>query len=76
MYGRFKEAVDGSVVWDDIDEKTFTSFWQYVYTGNYDIPEPLITTDQDQKETDKLNALEPPPPLPEPEPELPADDDH
>lgn len=44
VQGRFREAIDCSVVWDDIDERTFTGFWQYVYTGDYDTPEPLITT--------------------------------
>lgn len=32
------------MVWDDIDERTFTSFWQYVYIGDYDAPEELMTT--------------------------------
>lgn len=26
--------------WEDIDGRTFASFWEYAYTGNYDIPEP------------------------------------
>lgn len=39
MNGNFREAGDSCVVWDDVDEVTFTSFWQYVYTGDYDIPE-------------------------------------
>lgn len=43
VYGRFKEAMDCSVEWDEIDERTFVSFWQYVYTGEYDTPEPLPT---------------------------------
>lgn len=41
--GDFKEAVDGSVEWDDIDELTFTSFWQFAYAGNYDVPDELLT---------------------------------
>ncbi|KAK4156968.1 hypothetical protein C8A00DRAFT_40656 [Chaetomidium leptoderma] len=44
VYGKFKEATDCSVEWDEIDEKTFVSFWQYVYTGDYDTPKPLSTT--------------------------------
>ena len=40
--GDFKEAIDGSVEWDDIDELTFSSFWQFAYTGNYDVPDELL----------------------------------
>ncbi|KAJ3453996.1 hypothetical protein MRS44_018628 [Fusarium solani] len=39
--GGFKESNDFCVEWDDIDETTFTSFWQFVYTGDYDTPEPM-----------------------------------
>ncbi|SPO06557.1 uncharacterized protein DNG_09247 [Cephalotrichum gorgonifer] len=35
---RLKEAADGTVLWDDVDEHTFTSFWQYAYTGSYETP--------------------------------------
>jgi hypothetical protein len=35
--------MDCFVEWDKIDERTFISFWQYVYTGEYDTPEPLPT---------------------------------
>ncbi|KAI7910677.1 hypothetical protein M0657_011289 [Pyricularia oryzae] len=33
----FKEAKYGFVTWDDIDERTFLSFWDYVYirTGGW-----------------------------------------
>ena len=41
--GIFKEAVDRCVEWDDIDEHTFHSFWQYAYSGDYDIPSNLLT---------------------------------
>ena len=41
--GDFKEAVDGAVEWDDIDELTFSSFWQFAYAGNYNLPDELLT---------------------------------
>lgn len=41
--GDFKEAIDGSVEWDDIEESTFSSFWQFAYAGNYDVPDELLT---------------------------------
>ena len=64
VYGRFKEAMDCSVEWDEIDERTFISFWQYVYTGEYDTPEPLPTitsntvasSNHDHLEADELDA--------------------
>ncbi|KAL5611111.1 hypothetical protein FOBRF1_007228 [Fusarium oxysporum] len=39
--GLFRESSERSVKWDDIDEIVFNSFWQFVYTGKYDTPEPL-----------------------------------
>lgn len=33
--GKFKESIEFCVEWDDIDETTFTSFWQFMYTQNY-----------------------------------------
>ncbi|MBE3041962.1 BTB/POZ domain-containing protein [Candidatus Bathyarchaeota archaeon] len=39
--GDFKEAVYRCVEWDDIDEHTFHSFWQYAYSGDYDVPDDL-----------------------------------
>jgi len=41
--GQFKEATAGCAILPDFDPKTFTSFWQYVYTGNYADPEPSFT---------------------------------
>lgn len=80
VYGEFKEAYDCFVEWDDIDERTFTSFWQFVYTGDYDVPEsptmnvPSISTDpvdtQDEtiaKPPDSKLAEEPGPKEPAPE---------
>ncbi|KAM0541904.1 hypothetical protein ACHAPJ_013050 [Fusarium lateritium] len=36
--GGFKESAELSVKWDDVDETTFSSFWQFVYTDDYDTP--------------------------------------
>ncbi|KAL5903066.1 hypothetical protein ACKVV7_011374 [Pyricularia oryzae] len=47
VHGEFKEAKDGFVTWDDIDERTFLSFWDYVYTGDYDDPEPVVGAEED-----------------------------
>ena len=70
--------------WDEIDERTFISFWQFVYTGNYDNPESLLTTvsnviasndyshekaDDFDTEAAKGKPAEEPEPEPAPEPE-------
>lgn len=47
VHGEFKEAKDGFVTWDDIDERTFLSFWHHVYTGDYDDPEPVVEAEAD-----------------------------
>ncbi|TLS20372.1 uncharacterized protein PpBr36_11356 [Pyricularia pennisetigena] len=47
VHGEFKEAKDGFVTWDDIDERTFLSFWDYVYTGDYDDPELVVGAEED-----------------------------
>ncbi|EXM16532.1 hypothetical protein FOTG_15179 [Fusarium oxysporum f. sp. vasinfectum 25433] len=39
-----QESREYSVKWDDVDEMVFNSFWQFVYTGDYDTPEPLRPT--------------------------------
>ncbi|KAH7459197.1 hypothetical protein FOMA001_g20176 [Fusarium oxysporum f. sp. matthiolae] len=39
--GKFQESREFAVKWDDVDEIVFSSFWQFVYTGDYDTPEPL-----------------------------------
>lgn len=43
--GDFKEGNEKTVHWENVDEETFVCFWQYAYTGSYDIPreEPKIT---------------------------------
>lgn len=40
--GGFKEATERSVEWDDVNEQTFVSFWQFVYSGDYETPEQLL----------------------------------
>ncbi|TWU74238.1 hypothetical protein ED733_004108 [Metarhizium rileyi] len=64
VYGKFKEAAELYVEWDDIDEPTFISFWEYVYTGDYDWPIEVasgdVSTDGDkllEKDADN-NAVE------------------
>ncbi|PNP61173.1 hypothetical protein FNYG_14090 [Fusarium nygamai] len=51
--GKFRESQEGSVKWDDVDEIVFNSFWQFVYTGDYDTPEPLPTTQKDSGQGDQ-----------------------
>lgn len=41
--GGFKEAIEQSVEWDDVNELTFVSFWHFVYSGDYDTPEQLVS---------------------------------
>ena len=40
LNGKMQEAVEGRVVWDDLDEGTFVRFIHWAYTGSYDTPEP------------------------------------
>ncbi|KAK2593603.1 hypothetical protein QQS21_008691 [Conoideocrella luteorostrata] len=35
VMGDFKESAERCVEWPDVNEDTFTSFWQYIYTGDY-----------------------------------------
>ncbi|KAF5608658.1 btb poz fold [Fusarium pseudoanthophilum] len=51
--GNFQESREGSVKWDDVDEVVFNSFWQFVYTGDYETPEPLPTTQKDSGQGDQ-----------------------
>lgn len=30
-----QESIDNVVTWDDVDERNFSSFWEFVYTGSY-----------------------------------------
>ncbi|EXL90100.1 hypothetical protein NOF04DRAFT_3417 [Fusarium oxysporum II5] len=69
--GKSQESRECSVKWDDVDEIVFNSFWQFVYTGDYDTPEPLRPTQRTSGRGDHKSgtADEPPEPEPEPEPE-------
>ncbi|KAK7752186.1 hypothetical protein SLS62_005930 [Diatrype stigma] len=42
LTGHMKEALEGRVVWDDIDEGTFVRFLQWAYTGDYTDLDPEI----------------------------------
>ena len=56
--GPMKEAQDKVVIWKDVDEQIFALFAEFVYTGEYTLPEGI--EDQAQGSSD----LEyPPPPL-------------
>ncbi|KAF4494405.1 btb poz fold [Fusarium agapanthi] len=74
--GEFRESRECSVKWDDVEEIVFNSFWQFVYTGDYDTPEPLPPTrktsgwgDQKLDTADKSTKNEPTEEAEEPEPE-------
>ncbi|RBR15759.1 hypothetical protein FVER53590_25937 [Fusarium verticillioides] len=71
--GNFRESQEGSVKWDDVDEIVFNSFWQFVYTGNYDTPEPLPTTQKDSGEGDQKSDTADKPIEEEPIPEAEAE---
>ncbi|TWU72579.1 hypothetical protein ED733_002482 [Metarhizium rileyi] len=43
--GEFVEGNDKTVRWEDVDEETFLCFWQYAYTGDYDVPRESETPD-------------------------------
>ncbi|KAI1066688.1 hypothetical protein LB507_011635 [Fusarium sp. FIESC RH6] len=68
--GLFQESSEYSVKWDDIDEIVFNSFWQFVYTGSYDNPEPssptVVTLEKeepkpdDSKQTHTVSVLDEP----------------
>ncbi|RYP55633.1 hypothetical protein DL769_010101 [Monosporascus sp. CRB-8-3] len=45
LNGQMKEAIEGRVVWDDMDEAAFVRFIQWAYSGSYTDPEPVIFTD-------------------------------
>ena len=41
VHGKMKEAVNGCTVCEDVSEKTFSRFGQFLYTGNYEGEEPF-----------------------------------
>ncbi|KAH7207871.1 uncharacterized protein BKA55DRAFT_529836 [Fusarium redolens] len=59
--GSFRESSECSVTWDDVDEVVFNSFWQFVYTGDYDTPEPLPPTEEAPKPLGFASVDAPPP---------------
>lgn len=40
MQGHMKEAQDGVATLQDVDKATFVRFLEYVYTGDYNVPQP------------------------------------
>ncbi|KAK7957976.1 hypothetical protein PG988_012824 [Apiospora saccharicola] len=40
--GGMREAKEGRVVWDDLDDDTFIRFTQWAYTNDYETPEPDV----------------------------------
>ncbi|KAJ4403874.1 hypothetical protein N0V82_010585 [Gnomoniopsis sp. IMI 355080] len=57
LTGGLKEAQEGRVYWPDIDAPIFGRFMQWVYTQNYDTPEPtVITTAEPELELAGLSA--------------------
>lgn len=49
--GPFKESTDSSVVWADVEEDTFVSFWEFIYTEDYNIPKLFFTALEDLSNT-------------------------
>jgi hypothetical protein len=50
--GRMKEAIEGCVVWDDVDEQTFARFGKWAYTGDYEAAAPEILLESSSITTD------------------------
>ncbi|VUC20983.1 unnamed protein product [Clonostachys rosea] len=42
--GGLSESISQSVNWDDIDEQSFLSFWEFVYTGDYDVSDATYSS--------------------------------
>ncbi|VTT78842.1 unnamed protein product [Fusarium fujikuroi] len=76
--GKFQESRECCVKWDDLEEIVFKSFWQFVYTGDYDTPEPLPSAQRNSglgnHESDRADEPAETEPEPEPEPEQPEVD--
>ncbi|GAB0142529.1 hypothetical protein EsHS_00003074 [Epichloe bromicola] len=63
--GLMKEATEGKATWESVDEDTFVRFWQFAYTGDYEVwDEP-----SGQIAAGSVAQVEEPPSEPEPEPE-------
>ncbi|KAK7927857.1 hypothetical protein PG985_004855 [Apiospora marii] len=54
--GKMKEATDGRVVWEDVDEQTFVRFTQWAYTNDYDDASPDILLDASSIQTQPQSA--------------------
>jgi hypothetical protein len=63
--GGLSESITQSVKWDDIDEPSFLSFWEFTYTGDYDVSDAaysssgsndLIPSDEDKQVPDGQNG--------------------
>ncbi|RGP62434.1 btb/poz fold protein [Fusarium sporotrichioides] len=63
--GSFRESSEYCVKWGNIEEIVFDSFWQFVYTGDYDNPEPFpptaVTLEEEEPKPDDSKQ---PPALP------------
>ncbi|MFW8505878.1 hypothetical protein ACOIBK_28400, partial [Klebsiella pneumoniae] len=42
--GGLSESISQSVKWDDIDEPSFLSFWEFTYTGDYDVSDATYSS--------------------------------
>ncbi|KAL7792872.1 hypothetical protein V8C43DRAFT_282647 [Trichoderma afarasin] len=56
LTGGMKESEERCVCWEDVDEKTFLRFGEWVYTGDYKSEEPDILLDASQIGTSKKGA--------------------
>ena len=56
--GNMKEAIERCVKWEDIDEKTFIRFSQYVYTGAYNEEVPTKREMNVPKPEDDLDVFQ------------------
>jgi hypothetical protein len=52
-----RDATEGAMTWEDVDEQTFIRFRQYVYTGNYEGESPL---EPESKESEVQKKVEQP----------------
>lgn len=60
MNGPMQEGTEGKANWESIDEDTFVCFWQYSYTGDYDVHNepraaPEVDIEEKTVDVDKVN---------------------
>lgn len=48
LTGGMKEALEGKIIWDDIEPTTFRLLLEYAYTGSYPIPYPGKRNDDER----------------------------